>query len=427
MKSTKYLFLAFSFSALVLMSCQREEPDIFEESSSARMTSFLSDVREALINSEYGWTLDYFPGSAYAGTTYTLVFSSQMVTARHESSPSESETSTYNLKTDDGAVLSFDTYNTILHQYATATSTLYQAKGGDFEFEIRSFDRATKEIVLIGKRSRNRCTLRPLTSTPEAYLEKVKEMDMNMDIAAASATIGGKEYEAFLDAGTRSLTIGEKGAPDDSLKTARYILTGETLRFSNSFTVGDVTFDELQFNQGAGTLTGSGITFNKFYPPGYISYQQFLGKFTLYYNNGSRSFPVELVEDERGRTFKMEGLSTFFSPVLGYNGGRGRLTWEKQTVGGSGSLEYILAPWDTGAGYLTWLDGVGMVGAVEDNSVEDFLVEFTDNGVWENYKVSGWLVWSMQDGSSAGAVSSWPMASGSYQLPGAITMKKIVE
>ena len=68
-----------------------------------------------------------------------------------------------------------------------------------------------------------------------------------------------------------------------------------------------------------------------------------------------------------------------------------------------------------------------MVGAAVDSSVNDFVIEFVDNGVWVNHKANGWLIWSMNGSSSAGAVSSWTMASGSYQLPGDITMTKIVE
>ena len=422
----KKIFYAIAAAAFVLVpSCQSFEPDVFEESSSVRMTSFLEDIRETLVSESNGWSLDYYPGSAYAGTTFTLSFTGQKVTVRHESAPSVSETSTYDLKSDDGAVLSFDTYNSIMHQYATPSSRQYQAKGGDFEFEIRSFDKAAKTVTMIGKRSRNTCTLRPLAKDAEAYLQGIAAFENSLSVAAAAATIEGVEYEAYLDAGTRTMTIGEKGASDDSLQTVRYVLTENALRFASPFELGEKSFSEWTFDGAQETFSGAGVTFVKFFPPGYIAYEDYIGNYTLYYYNGNRSFPVALAEDEEGRSFKMTGLSTFFEPVLSYNGGRGRLSWVKQTIGGSGSLEYILAPWDSDAGYLTWSEGVGLVGAVSDNSVADFLVEFSDNGVWENYTAKGWLVWSMNGDSSAGAVSSWTMASGSYQLPGAISMKKI--
>ena len=427
MRKLKLISILATVAFAVLPACQQLEPDAFDKPSSARMSDFLEDIRATLAAEQYGWTMDYFPGSKYAGVTYALKFTNQEVTACLETAPTVTETSSYALKTDDGAVLSFDTYNTVLHAYATPDQKNYQAKGGDFEFEISSFDKEKKEIVLIGKRSRNHCTLRPLTKPAEEYFAGVKEFENSLAIPAAAATVDGKEIELYVDSGNRSITIGEKGAEEADLQIVRYILTENTLRFSQPFSIGNVQFDEWTYDAQNGTLNGSGVSFVKFIPPGYVTFEEYLGDYTFYYNNGNRNFKVSLVEDEPGRSFKMKGFSTYFEPVLTFDGGRGRLNWVKQTIGGSGSLEYILAPWDTDAGYLTWLDGVGMVGSVDDNSVQDFVITFADNGVWEDYKCSGWLLWSMNGDSSAGAVSSWTTATGSYQVPGALSMKKIAE
>ena len=427
MRKLNFISILAFVALVILPACQQLEPDVFDKPSSTRLSEFLEDIRTTLSSEQYGWTLDYYPGSKYSSVTYALSFTDQKVTACIEKKPTETETSTFALKTDDGPVLSFDTYNKILHAYATPDSKKYQAKGGDFEFEIRSFDRENKVITLIGKRSRNTCTLRPLTKPAEEYFAGVKSFERSITVPAAAATIDGKEIELYIDNGIRSITIGEKDAPKDSLQTVRYVLTENTFRFSKPFKVGDVEFSEWTYDPANETLNGSGITFVKFIPAGYITYEQYLGKYTFYYYNGSRSFPVQLVEDEPGLSFKMVGFSTYFEPILSFNGGRGRLDWVKQTIGGSGSLEYILAPWDTNAGYLTWMDEVGLVGSVEDNSVEDFVITFTDNGVWESYKASGWLLWSMNGDSSAGAVSSWTAATGSYQIPGDLSMQKIKE
>ena len=427
MRKLKLISIFAFVSLLVFPACQQLEPDVFDKPSSARMSDFLEDIRATLVAEQYGWTLDYFPGAAYAGVTYALKFTNQQVTACLETAPTESETSSYALKTDDGAVLSFDTYNSILHAYATPDSRKYQAKGGDFEFEIRSFDKEKKEIVMIGKRSRNHCTLRPLTKPAEDYFAGVRAFEGSLAVPAATGTVNGKEYELYLDSGIRSISITEKGVEDAEAQTVRYVLTENSLRFSEPFKIGETEFTEWTYDAQNGTLNGSGVSFVKFIPPGYVTYEQYLGEYTFYYYNKAGSFKVKLVEDEHGRTFKMQGFSTFFEPVLSFDGGRGRLNWVKQTIGGSGSLEYILAPWDTDAGYLTWGEGVGIVGSVEDNSVENFVITFEDNGVWESYKASGWLVWSMNGDSSAGAVSSWTTATGSYQCPGPFEMQKIVE
>ena len=427
MRKLNFISILAFVALVILPACQQLEPDVFDKPSSTRLSEFLKEIRTTLSSEQYGWTLDYYPGSKYSSVTYALSFSDQKVTACVEKKPTETETSTYALKTDDGPVLSFDTYNKILHAYATPDSKKYQAKGGDFEFEIRSFDKENKVITMIGKRSRNTCTLRPLTKPAEEYFAGVKSFERSITVPAAAATIDGKEIELYIDNGIRSVTIGEKDAPKDSLQTVRYVLTENTFRFSEPFKVGNVEFSEWTFDPANETLNGSGITFVKFIPAGYITYEQYLGKYTFYYYNATRSFPVQLVEEEPGLSFRMVGFSTYFEPILTFNGGRGRLDWVKQTIGGSGSLEYILAPWDTNAGYLTPMEDVGLVGSVEDNSVEDFVVTFADNGVWEDHKASGWLLWSMNGDSSAGAVSSWTTATGSYQVPGDLSMQKIKE
>ena len=427
MRKLNFISILAFVALVILPACQQLEPDVFDKPSSTRLSEFLEEIRTTLSSEQYGWTLDYYPGSKYSSVTYALSFSDQKVTACVEKKPTETETSTYALKTDDGPVLSFDTYNKILHAYATPDSKKYQAKGGDFEFEIRSFDKENKVITMIGKRSRNTCTLRPLTKPAEEYFAGVKSFERSITVPAAAATIDGKEIELYIDNGIRSVTIGEKDAPKDSLQTVRYVLTENTFRFSEPFKVGNVEFSEWTFDPANETLNGSGITFVKFIPAGYITYEQYLGKYTFYYYNATSSFPVQLVEEEPGLSFRMVGFSTYFEPILSFNGGRGRLDWVKQTIGGSGSLEYILAPWDTNAGYLTWTEDVGLVGSVEDNSVEDFVVTFADNGVWEDHKASGWLLWSMNGDSSAGAVSSWTTATGSYQVPGDLSMQKIKE
>ena len=425
MRRLKLISIFAFVSLIVFPACQQLEPDVFDKPSSARMSDFLEDIRATLVAEQYGWTMDYFPGSDYAGVTYALKFTEQTVTATLETNPTASETSSFALKTDDGAVLSFDTYNTILHAYATPDQRKYQAKGGDFEFEISSFDKEKKEIVLVGKRSRNHCTLRPLTKPAEDYFAGVRAFEGSLAVPAAAGTVDGKEYELYLDSGIRSISISEKGSEES--QTVRYILTENSLRFSDPFTIGNTEFTEWTYDAQSGTLNGSGVSFVKFIPPGYVTYEEYLGEYTFYYYNKAGNFKVKLVEDEHGRTFKMQGFSTFFEPVLSFDGGRGRLNWVKQTVGGSGSLEYILAPWDTDAGYLTWMEGVGIIGSVEDNSVQDFVITFADNGVWENYKASGWLIWAMNGDSSAGAVSSWTTSTGSYQCPGPFLMQKIVE
>lgn len=423
-----FAFSVAAFSVLALSSCLKDQEDVFEKGSADRMSDYLAEVRSTLKAPKYGWKMAYYPGADYAATNFTLIFDDQYVTAAHESAPDAAERSTYKLTTDDGAVLSFDTYNVLLHAYATPDSRNYQAKGGDFEFEIIGL--AKDQVTLRGKRSRNLCIMRPLDKPGKDYLEAVNAMNLSFDIAAVSATITNGLVEGFLDAGKRRMSIGRAGAADNELMTIRYIVQEDGIRLYSPTTIQGVEFDELVFDKKAGTLTGSGVVFNKMIPEGWVSYANYLGKYTVTSSAGYFSpFTIEFKEHEFGNSFEIAGLMGSYNPVITYEGGRGTLSLVKQTVGGSGNLEYILAPWDTDAGYLTWSDGVGLIGRVADNTVEDFTISFEDNGVWESYKASGWLIWTMNNGSNGGACSdsSYFFATGSYQFPGPFTFTKIKE
>ena len=421
-------FSALALSVLALASCLKDQADVFEKGSADRMSDYLADLRTILKTPKYGWRMSYYPGANYAATNYTLIFEDQYVTAAHESAPDAAERSTYKLTTDDGAVLSFDTYNTLLHLYATPSDKLYQAKGGDFEFEITGYTK--DEIRLRGKRSRNLCIMRPLDKPGKDFLKAINEENLKFDIAAITGTITNGAIEGFLDGGKRRMTIGRVGASDKEMMTLRYIITENGIRLYEPTIIQGVEFDEFVFDKEAGTLTGSGVVFDKMIPEGWVSYTDYLGKYTLAsVNNYFTPFTIEFQQLEYGVSFEIAGMMGNYKPVVSYEGGRGTLSLIKQTVGGSGNLEYILAPWDTDAGYLTWLDDVGVIGRVEDNTVPNFVINFEDNGVWEGNKVSGWLIWTMNGDSSVDACSdsSYFFTNGSYQLPGPITFTKINE
>lgn len=430
-KSFAILFAAASM--LSLSSCLKEQADVFETPSSERMQNYLENVRSILQAPKQGWIMSYYPGSSSATCYMGVKFEPQQVTAYSEADPATAVTSGYKLTTDDGAVLSFDTYNSVLHYYATASSDHYQARGGDFEFDIISVD--SKRVVLRGKRSRNLCYLDPLAEdkTISAYLTEMVAAKDALNIVAFEGEVTGGLVEGFLDGVSNTLTMGRKGADATEQITARYMIVPGGIHFNEPFTFQGVTFQDFVYKEDEtdptiGTFTGSGITFNKVIPEGYVPYNDYIGKWTFYWYTDFRTFEVELVELEPGVSFKMKGLSENFDVVLGYDAARGRLTWNAQAVGSSGAITVWLAAWDLAAGgNLVWDENAGIIGTAEDNTVEELVINWEDNGQ-SDIAVDSWLLWGVNaDGSSAGGFESWNLASGSYQLPYIQYMVKIVE
>ena len=426
---------AILFAAVMILpvtSCLKEESDVFITPSSQRMQNYLENVRKILQKPTNGWALSYYPGSSSATCYMAVKFGAQQVTAFSQDAPNQAVTSSYKLATDDGAVLSFDTYNSVLHYYATASADHYQARGGDFEFDIISV--SAERIVLRGKRSRNLCYLDPLSTDATSFLTEMVAAKNALSIVAFSGEVTGGLVDGFLDGTSNTLSIGRRGAEASEMVSARYMIVPGGIHINEPFTFQGVTFQDFEYNEdpddaSKGTFTGSGITFDKVIPEGYVPYNQFLGKWTLDWYTDHRTFDVELVALEDGTSFKMKGLSTFFEPVIGYNSARGQLTWNAQAIGSAGGNTIMLTAWDlTHGGYLNWDDYLGFIGIAEDNTVQKLVVNWTDNGLGDGFVVDSWLIWSVTaDGDSAGGYDAWSFANGSYQLPYLNSMTKIVE
>ena len=428
-----FAFIAFALLT-VLPACQQLEPDVFDKSSSARMSDFLEDIRTALSAEQYGWTMDYYPGSKYAGVTYALTFTDQKVTACVETDPATSVTSTFALKSDDGPVLSFDTYNKVLHEYATPNASKYQAKGGDFEFELRSFDKATKEITMIGKRSRNTCTLRPLTKPAADYFAAVKSFEESITVAAFLGSIADSAIIGFIDNGPRKISISPVDDESQSVDV-RYVVTENSLRLMKPLTYNGVEFTEFFFDAASESIRGADISFAKTIPAGYLSFGELLGDYTLAYTGGS--FTVTLEDDGTGKGFNLAGLSTAWKLPVSYNAGRGRIYFNVQQIGASSTHTYWFCALDAGVQQFSWSEDNGMYSKVDDNTLPDFTLSLVDDGSYEGGNDwTGWVsfyVTAFKGAPSSdtydyeGLPSSWNFTGGSSYLQGPITMKKIAE
>lgn len=425
MKTRKcFAILAAAVLLSPLASCVKDQPEVFDKPSSARMQDYLENVRDILKDSAEGWALSYYPGSKYATCYIGLKFTAQEVTAYAQDKPEEAVTSRYKLVADDGAVLSFDTYNAIIHYYSTPSQSLYQARGGDFEFEIMKV--TAERITLRGKRSRNLCYLDRLSRNVSEFLAEMNEAEAKLDIVAFTGEVTGGLVEGFMDGTSHTLSIGRKGAEALEMLSARYMVVPGGIHFNEPFTFQGVTFQDFAYDSENGTLTGSGISFKKIIPEGYVPYGKFEGKWTLEHYSGS--FEVELVPFEQGASFKMKGFCDKFEPVIGYNAARGYLTWIVQEVGSVGANTIKLCPLDSNASYLGWSDGIGLNGRAVDNTVTELVVEWEDNGLWETYTADGWILWAFDsNGNSVGQYSDWALASGKEYIFGPMTLTKIVE
>lgn len=413
---TRHIILSVLAAASVMtfQSCLLEQEDVFEESSSARMQNYLANAQKVLTSCDY-WIMDYYPGTGQAlgGYSYILTFTDKEVTAAYEREPEESYTSIYKFTTDNGPVISFDSNNEALHYFATPSSSEYEAKGGDFEFSIM---KATpEEVILKGKRSANKCFLRPLDKgiEPKDYLTAVANMAGDVHAATFEGTIGGENYPVHgtvdLNKRTLKFLIDTEEVKDSLIATFPFAYTPEGIRGYETACVNGCHFRELNYYSENNILTNAVFTLKCAVPEDYESLANFLGDFNFKYYAGTKKVNISLQEDG---SLLIKGIDSHFDVKASYDKAKGRISILYQVVGTNGNNTIAFCPWDANSGYLTWNPEVGME-AAKDMKVEG-RYNFVDNGVWEDYICDSFLLYEFDpDGNTVGGYSGW----GSYQFP----------
>ena len=259
MKANKlFIYLLLALPALFLQSCQTEEENVFDKSYAERMDDFLQKAQETLVASQYGWALDYYPKSnqSYGGVAYTIKFTRDNAIVRYENKPDDGEVkSLYKMKEDDGPVLSFDTYNTFLHTYATPKSGEYRGKEGDFEFVIDSI--GADRIKIHGKRSLNTMYLHKLSGEASAYMEKVTDLTNLFVFSDVALNIGGKPYRLVVtDKNNRQLAIYDG---DKIIAESAYAFTDKGIRLYEPITLNGVQLYDLTLDAETAKFSGTGV------------------------------------------------------------------------------------------------------------------------------------------------------------------------
>lgn len=157
MKKTIALLLGLAF-LLPLNSCFKEEEDLFPESPAQRLNKLSKEYKELLCGAENGWVMQYFANETEQSYPILMKFgASGGVTMASKNSTTTSdaykeEASTYSIIQDMSVVLSFDTYNSLLHPFADPMSDGI-GHGGDYEFQIVSVSEDAQIVNMKGKKS----------------------------------------------------------------------------------------------------------------------------------------------------------------------------------------------------------------------------------------------------------------------------------
>lgn len=177
---TKVIF-AFMALSMVLASCNRDEKNLFDQSASERARMAIDSAKAYLPATANGWDMVYFANTGAEGYHVLLKFdeNGQVVAAAKNAKTTKNKyavdsTSVWAVQMDYGPILTFNTYNDVMHAWADPRND-GDGYSGDYEFLI--LESNPDYFKLKGKKHSAYCYLRPMPADVEweAYLDDLSK------------------------------------------------------------------------------------------------------------------------------------------------------------------------------------------------------------------------------------------------------------
>lgn len=275
MKKQSYICL-LAATALSMASCSIENDSVFSESAAQRLNNTEVKYSNLLTSAPYGWAFEYYPtNSTDDGAVLYAVNFKKDGTVIVAGDPStnhaiQSETSLWDILTDQGPVLSFSTYNQLIHMWSDP-NTDGTGYGGDYEFCFVSDpdEDASKVVMLRGKKRGLKSRLKMIEEnmTPAEYLLLCDSMQIAQFPAGqrnySVLHLGDMEYR--LD-GMKTQVVDYYPMGTDPTFTAHtnsYLLAKYDgkfeMRFNSNFYNSDSTLSERVFIYDPATFTFRGV------------------------------------------------------------------------------------------------------------------------------------------------------------------------
>ncbi|MBS7394677.1 MAG: DUF4302 domain-containing protein [Sodaliphilus sp.] len=226
-KLYKFSAIAAVLMSASLASCNHEEADIFDQNAAHRTEEARKMYKEILLDKGGKWQMEYFTTEEEHGYVYLFSFRNDgtvtisgnneyitKLTNIDSNVPSYgSETSMWTILSDNGPVLSFNSYNTIFHLFATpedipGTERDEQGYGhsGDYEFDLMKFSNDT--LYLEGKKNGAEIIMTRIAPEidDETYLNEVVALAdsfFNAKVPAVYVNLPGGYRHVVLDGATQ--------------------------------------------------------------------------------------------------------------------------------------------------------------------------------------------------------------------------------
>lgn len=233
--------MALAMMIVSLQSCLHDDDEVFSESASVRIQKAVDEVKAKLTSSPNGWTMYYFTGEDYTGGGYNMLmrFDHNYAYVSADFAPADSVSrSTWDVKKDQGPVLTFDTHNELMHAKSEPSSGAIDGEEGDYEFVIL---RMTEDSIFVrGKKWNNHMVM----------VRNAENMSWEKYITDVQTTLNnlGAKYETTGGTGLMFNTNRKRmTTPDDGVGVAFYT-TADGVWFAEPYEIDGVMVDHLDYN-----------------------------------------------------------------------------------------------------------------------------------------------------------------------------------
>ena len=422
-------------AVLGLSACSlHDDTELFGEPAAERLEKNVAADKTLLESAANGWELHLWTGKDYSGGGYTyfMKFANDKVTVSSDIAPANMKTtSSYDVISDQGPVLTVNTYNEIFHYLAEPSMDDDDGEQQDYEFVIM---RTTNDsIYLRGKKWGNHMVMtRVAESTSwEDEINKIQQMDE--DLMRTFSLVEGNDTLGGVSLGDdRILTYTDKSG----YKKIPYYVSTKGITLAKPLEVNGKALQELDYDADDMSLnpdgaTAQGVKLSVKLPKNYMKYSEFAGDYNMTTYWGSSKLTLHLVPAGDGKTYLLKGMNANFDLTLTYDKTSGTLSLNTQHLIDVGDNQVWLCGWNAfGEGYLTWSTDAGMIVSRDTNEAgtvlkfepNDYVGLTTDSFILVLF--SGSPSNDTYKGNAKG-IDALYISPGDYRLVGPETLTKI--
>ena len=265
MKKILMFTVALGLMVASLPSCLKDDKANFSGSPATRLDEAVKVNKQILESAPNGWSLGYYAGRNYSGPGFTLTLKFKDGKAYIMGDNKDATTvgvSEYDVVKDQGVVLTFPTYNSVIHELAGASQGYPEGLQGDYEFSI--LEANSNFIRLRGKKWKNEMILTPIKNqTQEEFIQKVLTIREGMTTNNYHFILGKDTLSAGeVNIETRRLTAKINNVSYD----LAYNLTDTGLNLSSPIKIGTKEYSSFTWNEADKSFNSGDLSIRLYIP-----------------------------------------------------------------------------------------------------------------------------------------------------------------